>query len=137
MTAPAKGGYFVDPVAAVNSITDAIADNPYLVLIGPGVYTLTQALIMKPFVTMAGSGQEATILTGVISSDESDETSSIVSGADNSTLCDLSIVNNGGSIYSMALYNDHGSPVIQDVTATTSGGNCSRSVYNSCSSPGV
>ena len=53
----AKGkGQFTDPVAAVNSISDASVDNPYLVVIGPGVYTLTQTLVMKEYVDIEGSG---------------------------------------------------------------------------------
>lgn len=68
VTVSPRNGDFTDPVAAVNSITGASAANPYLVLIGPGVYTLTQPLPMKPFVTIAGSGREATTLTGSISS---------------------------------------------------------------------
>lgn len=125
----AKGGDFTDPVAAVNSITDASESNPYLVLIGPGVYTLTQTLVMKPYVTIAGSGQEATILTGAISSGVV-ATSAMVSGADNATLCDLTIENNGGSIASIALYNDNSSPVVRNVTARASGGNGNVGVLN-------
>ncbi len=51
-------GKFTDPVAAVNSISDASAANPYLVVIGPGVYTITQTLVMKPYVDIVGSGEE-------------------------------------------------------------------------------
>jgi len=161
VTVSAKGGDFTSPVAAINSITDAAADNPYLVFIGPGVYTLTQTLFMKPFVTITGSGQEATILTGAISTGANDASSALVSGADNAILRDLTVENNGGSTYSIALFNSGSSPIIQDitisasggtivnygvrnfssspvmtdVTATAFGGNTSYGVYNSSSSP--
>ena len=60
VTVPVGDGDFTDPVAAVDSITDASAAKPYLVMIGPGVYTLTRTLVMKPFVTITGSGQDYT-----------------------------------------------------------------------------
>lgn len=120
VTVSAKGGDFTDPVAAVNSISGATEANPYLVFIGPGVYTLTQTLVMKPYVTIAGSGQNATILTGAISSESFD--SAIVRGADNATLCNLAIKNTGGGEQAFALYNDNSSPIINNVTAIAFGG---------------
>ena len=136
VTVSATGGDYTDPVAAVNSITDASAANPYLVLIGPGVYTLTQTLVMKPYVTVAGSGQGATKLTGAISSSAADENSALVSGADNVVLGDLTIANTGGE-YSIALYNENASPDIRDVTVTAFGGSGSFGVCNSNSSPSM
>jgi hypothetical protein len=50
ITVAKANGKFKDPVAAVNSIIDASVSNPYLVVIGPGVYTITQTLVMKPYV---------------------------------------------------------------------------------------
>ena len=134
VTVSAKGGDFSDPVAAVESITEANESNPYLLLIGPGVYTLTQPLDMKPFVFIAGSGQDVTILTGAISTDLQ-ATSYIVRGADYTTLSDLTIENTGGSNYSTALYNNSSSPFIQNVTATASGGTFNIGVYNNNISP--
>ena len=65
-------------MAAVASITDASALNRYLVVIGPGVYTLSQPLVMKDYVSVAGSGQETTILSGAIGSDNEGSSSAIV-----------------------------------------------------------
>lgn len=136
VTVSTKGGDFTSPVAAVNSITDAAEAKPYLVLIGPGVYTLTQTLVMKPFVTIAGSGRDATILTGAISTGIMiiDANSALVSGADNATLCDLTIKNTGGGVISMALYNDGSSPAIRDVTARASGAIITCGMYSKNSS---
>lgn len=125
-----EGGDFTDPVAAVDSIGDAAADNPYLVMIGPGEYTLTRTLVMKPFVDVFGAGQEATILTGAISTFLYDAASAIVAGADNATLLDLTVRNTGGSGVAIAIYNNGVSPVIQDVTATASGARFNYGVYN-------
>jgi pectin methylesterase-like acyl-CoA thioesterase len=66
ITVAKSGGDFTDPVAAVDSISDASATNPYLVVIAPGVYTVTQTLQMKQYVDIAGSGEEVTKLTGAI-----------------------------------------------------------------------
>jgi hypothetical protein len=58
-----SGGDFTDPIAAVNSITDASAAKPYLVKIMPGVYDLgTASLQMKEYVDVEGSGAENTVI---------------------------------------------------------------------------
>lgn len=134
ITVSTKGGDFTNPVAAVNSITNASGNNPYLVFVGPGVYTLSQTLFMKSFVTIAGAGQDATTLIGAISSSTATETSAIISGADNSTLSDLTVENTGGGDYSIALYNNGTSPVIQGVTAIASGSTSNLGVLNISSS---
>lgn len=55
-------GDFADPAAAVASITDASEANPYLVKIMAGQYVVKDALMMKPFVDLEGSGQGVTSL---------------------------------------------------------------------------
>ena len=67
VTVAKANGIFTDPVAAVNSITDASATNPYLVVIGPGVYTVTSPVVMKPYVDITGSGENVTKITGALS----------------------------------------------------------------------
>ncbi|MHB8790930.1 MAG: pectinesterase [Desulfobulbaceae bacterium] len=129
VTVAAGDADFTDPAAAVNSITDASAAKPYLVQIDAGVYTLTQTLIMKPFVHIAGAGKDATTLTGAISTVSYDASSALVSGADNATLCDLTIENTGGGAIAIAIYNNS-SPTIQDVIVTASGGRHNYGVYN-------
>ncbi len=132
VTVTAKGGDFTDPGAAVNSITDAGANNPYLVLIGPGVYTLTETVIMKPYVSIAGSGRGITTLTGGMSSDAIDSPSSaVISCADNTSLSNLSVINTGGAAtYARAILNDGKSPSIHDLTASSSGTDYSAGIYN-------
>ena len=77
VTVSAHGGNFTDPVAAVNSITDASTSNRYLVVIGPGEYTITQTLIMKPHVDIIGSEKDTTKLRGAISSNSIGSSSAI------------------------------------------------------------
>lgn len=135
VTVAKSNGMFTDPVAAVNSITDASASNPYLVVIGPGVYTITSTLYMKPYVDIAGSGENVTKLTGAISTEYSNASSAIISGADNCALTSLTVENTGGSKFSIALYSSSASTVIRHVTATASGGTYNYGVRNSGSSP--
>jgi len=127
VTVSKTGGDFTDPVAALNSITDASADNLYLVVIGPGVYTMTEPLITKSFVSIAGAGQEVTRLTGTLNG-------SIVSGdACDYTLSDLTIENTGGNQWSTGLSNscylglNSPSPKFEDVTIIVSGGTTTNS----------
>ena len=122
VTVAKANGDFTNPVAAVNSISDASANNPYLVVIGPGVYTLTQTLVMKEYVDIAGSGENVTKLQGAISgSPPVDASSAIISGANNAALSSLTVENTGGSTFSLALYNNNASPMVKNVTATGSG----------------
>lgn len=59
-----SGGDFTDPVAALNSITNASATNPYLVRIMPGVYEIpVTSFNMKDYVDVEGSGPEVTVLS--------------------------------------------------------------------------
>jgi len=115
-------GEITDPVAAVNSITDATAENQYFVVIGPGEFILTETLFMKPFVNIVGSGMIMTRLTGAISSENPDAYSAIVSTTGNAILQDLAIENTGGSYYSIALHNGEEKPLIKNVFAKASGG---------------
>lgn len=56
-------GDFNNPIAALSSITNASANNPYLVVIAPGVYDLgNEMLTLKPFVSIQGSGAQITTL---------------------------------------------------------------------------
>jgi hypothetical protein len=115
ITVAKANGKFTDPAAAVNSITDASATNPYPVVIGPGVYTITQTLIMKPYVDIAGSGENVTKITGALSVAFVTSYSAIVCWADNSALSSLTVENTGGGSYSIALYNGNASPLLTNV----------------------
>jgi len=86
VTVAKANGDFKNPVSAVNSVTDASASNPYLVVIGPGVYTLTQTLVMKEYVEIVGSGENVTRLEGAISTNSLDASSAVISGANNAAL---------------------------------------------------
>lgn len=130
ITVSAEGGDFADPAAALASISGASAADPFLVLIGPGVYTVTKTLVMQPWVTIAGSGREITILTGAVSTVSPYADSAVVSGADNAVLRDLTVINTGGGEYATAVYNGGCDPIIEDVTAAASGGTKNYGIFN-------
>lgn len=135
VTVSASGADFTNPVAAVNSIADASTENPYLVVIGPGVYTLTQTLVMKEYVSIMGSGEQTTRLNGAVSTNTNDAGSSLVSGANNTTLSDLTVENIVvGNLSSIAIYNNNCSPKIINVSTITSGGGSAIGVFNTSSS---
>ena len=134
VTVAKAGGMFTDPVAAMHSITDANETNPYLVVIGPGGYTVTAQLTMKEWVDIAGSGENVTKIKGAIST-VSIPTSAIVSGSNNAALSSLTVENTGGSNYSVASFNS-ASPRLANVTFIASGGAGGNfGIYNYSSAP--
>lgn len=128
VTVAKENGDFSNPVTAINAIGTTLpaasASNPYLVFIAPGIYALTETLTMKEYVSIAGSGQKATKLTGSISTSGYDASSALVSGANNATISSITLENLGGigGKYSFALYNSGTSPDISNVSAIAMGG---------------
>jgi len=59
-----SGGDFTDPIAAINSVTDASESNPYLIKIMPGVYGISTTLTAKNYVDIEGSGRNTTKIIG-------------------------------------------------------------------------
>jgi pectin methylesterase-like acyl-CoA thioesterase len=114
------GGDFSDPIAAINSITDASATNPYLIKIMPGVYTLGSKLSLKSFVDIEGSGEGVTKITGAGLS-----LSAAVVAADSTTtnaeIRNITIESVGPGSMSVALRNT-GSISLSHVSIKASGG---------------
>ena len=150
-----------DIQAIIDNITDASAGNPYLIHLGPGVYDLGFGnIVMKAWVSIQGSGQESTKITGIMSGASTDANSATVAGANNTFLTDLTITNTGtgsitiaifnssvspriervtanalGGIQKFGIRNESSSPIMTDVTASASGGSDNYGVYNTSSSP--
>jgi hypothetical protein len=61
-----KGGDFTSIQTAIDSITDASEENPYLVWVAPGSYQ--EEVTLKPYVTLEGAGERATIISAQVGS---------------------------------------------------------------------
>jgi pectin methylesterase-like acyl-CoA thioesterase len=131
-----SGGQYTDVKTAIDSISDAGPGNPYLVYIGPGAYTVTSPIQLKAYVTVMGSGRDATLLKGAVSSDNKFD-SAVIRGASNATLTQLSVENIGGDDRSIGIYNNGDSPVLDDIAVTASGGVYNSAIYSEFSSPTI
>lgn len=120
-------GDFTSIQAALDSITTASAVNPFLVLVGPGVYT--ERVAMKPFVDVQGSGEGVTTIAQAGSASPDLGT---VAGADDAELRFLTVVNSGGTGGVIGIYNEGVSPRILQVTVevATSAATLATGIWN-------
>ena len=96
-----SGGDFTNIQAAIDSISDAASDNPYLVWVAPGEYS--EAVTMKPYVHLQGAGQEATIITSTSSNGSLPPTQATLVLASDASLRDLTVENSGVGNRNVAL----------------------------------
>jgi hypothetical protein len=122
VTVAKSGGDYTSVQAAIDSITDAAADNAYLVWVAPGVYSET--VRMKPYVHLQGAGQEATVITSDATSNNPIPDRATLVLTQTTSLRDLTVVNNSVGLYNVALLATAGMgrPLVADVTARTWGG---------------
>ena len=85
-----SGGDHTTIQAAIDSISDATAETPYLVWVAPGVYSET--VTVKPHVHLQGAGQDATVITSTISGDVWPPTNATLALTSDSSLRDLTAV---------------------------------------------
>ncbi|MBN2895715.1 MAG: hypothetical protein JXK05_07485 [Campylobacterales bacterium] len=132
VTVAKSGGQYTDVKAAIDSIMDAGATNPYLVYIGPGIYDVNGIITLKPYVSVMGSGTETTMLralSGKVNTDSRDS-SAVIVGANHSAISQLSIENWGGnSTYSIGIYLYNTSMQLDAVDVETWGGNTNYALY--------
>jgi hypothetical protein len=115
-----SGGDYASIQAAIDSITDANSENPYLVWVAPGVYSET--VTMKSHVHLQGAGQEATIITSAVTNDSlpPDQATLVLTWI--TSLRDVTISNHGDGIFNVALLAPNVTRAsITDVTAETQG----------------
>jgi hypothetical protein len=115
-----SGGDYTSVQAAIDSIGDAAADNPYLVWVAPGEYVET--VTMKPHVHLQGAGQEATIITSTVSTSWPPTQATLVLTR-HVSLRDLTVGNSGAGDTNVALLAMAGTTqtLVADVTARTQG----------------
>jgi len=115
---PAESGTAL--LNAVNALTDASCDNPYLVRIEPGVFDLGgAALVMKPCVGIEGGGE---LVTEVRSAGAASTNAGTIVGAANTELRRLTVRNVGGDVAAVAVFANNASLKLTHVTALASGG---------------
>ena len=120
------GGDYASIQAALDSITTASSSNPFLVVVGPGVYS--ERVVMKPFVDVQGSGEGVTKIT---QSGSFDPDFGTVAGADDAELRFLTVENTGGTFGVIGVYNSGVSPRLTHVTVRVDGtANTSYGVFN-------
>lgn len=117
-----SGGDFTSVQAAINSISDAAADKPYLVWVAPGVYV--EQVTMKPYVHLQGAGQGTTLISSSVSSSAWPPTQATLALASDTSLRDLTVVNNGAGNRNVALMATAGvtRTLAADMTARALGG---------------
>ncbi|GHA22070.1 hypothetical protein GCM10008090_34870 [Arenicella chitinivorans] len=109
---------FSNPMDAMAAITDASSLNPYLIVIGPGTYTMGQPLQIKPNVHLAGSGVDVTILEagyGATNLPASAVVTTSGGGSSRVSIRDLSIIQYGFGQYSSTGIYANGPTVIDNV----------------------
>ena len=122
-----SGGDFSSVQAAIDSITAASGESPYLVWIAPGTYN--EVVTMKPFVHLQGAGEGATVISSdissgpVVSERPTTPTAGTLRLAANSTLRDLTVVNTGTNEFHVALWTVDGvaEAVVENVSARAVG----------------
>jgi hypothetical protein len=103
VTVAKENGDFTDPAAAIESIDDASENKPYLVIVAPGVYVLNTQIVMKPFVSLSGSGIDTTIIKGSFSgSSLISSNAALLSMANNTSLSHMTLENNVESLSGFA-----------------------------------
>jgi len=132
VTVGKSGAQFTDVKKALDSITDANSTNPYLIVVGPGRYEITETLELKPYISITGSGMYTTVLSGAISDDRTND-AAIIRTNGGSSISHLSVENRGGSgTDAVGIYFESDVPIfapaidgyygISDVSVKVSGG---------------
>ncbi|WP_306534289.1 hypothetical protein [Geobacter sp.] len=130
MVVAPSGGDFTNPIDALNAITDASADKPYLVKIMPGTYDLgISTLVMKPHVDIEGSGELTTRLRG------SAADAGVVAGASQAELRHLTVEATGTEGTIVGIFNGSAAPRIAHVTVSAEGGKGAYGIYNLMAAP--
>ena len=117
-------------LGSLASITDATASKRYLIKLEPGKYDVQQVqVVMKPYVDIAGSGREATKLLGAPITAPFPYPS-VVNGASNSELRDLSVINvgRGPGTFAIGIFLGGVDTRLTNVKSKASGGDVNEGI---------
>ncbi len=111
-----EGGDFNNLYDAMESISDNSQYNRYTIIIKAGIFIEKYQIIMKPYVNVIGAGQEATILSFDISSNNREDSSAIIlsSNSEISQLTIKTIATTINSTYRIGIYGDEVSNLLVD-----------------------
>lgn len=98
-------GDFTSVVAALDSITDASLNNPYLVWVGPGTYTESSLVQVKSHVHLQGAGPNATRIESSRSASSPGSSAATLQLDELGRVSDLTVRNSGTGTYSIAIYS--------------------------------
>ena len=104
-------------MAALSHVTDNSASRPYLLKMEPGIYDLGgEALLMKPYVDVEGSGEGVTTIRSSI-----DSGFGVVVGSDNAELRDLTVRSTSTGSVGVGFSSDTTAMRLSRVTVVASG----------------
>ncbi|MCB1772988.1 MAG: hypothetical protein KDI88_05190 [Gammaproteobacteria bacterium] len=131
VTVAESGAQFNDLREALASISDASAQNPYIVYVLPGTYTIEDTpLQMKEHVSIIGSGRDETFVVRQVGTGTALADSSLVRGADNASIQHMTLRNDGGGFYSRTIVNENASPALYDLDVLAFGGQINLAINN-------
>lgn len=126
-----QGGDFDSVQSAIDSITDASAENPWLIWIAPGVYP--GQVVMKPFVSLQGAGEDLTILRGFGGEQAPPDGggSATLLGSSQAQISELSVESDGSNqSYAIAIYNNEQSPSMRNLTVRAWAATNNHGIHN-------
>lgn len=124
VTVARSKGDFTNIQSAIDSISDASSSNPYLIYIGPGLYPIgASPITMKEFVSITGSGEGITIISGAKSGTLAGDDHGLVNAASNTSLSNLTVQNFGlnNDLSSAIFISEEENARIENVTAKALG----------------
>ena len=123
-----SGGDFTSIQAAIDSISDASAANPYLIWIAPGIYS--EAVTLKSYVHLEGAGQDTTIITSSTTNTISPPTLATLVMASDTSVRDLTVENVGTGTFNTTLLNAGTNVVVENLTVNSRGsGTTNYAIY--------
>lgn len=97
------GGDFDSVVDALEAAKDASEDEPFVVLVFPGVYPERDLVRVPPFVHLQGVSRTSCILSTSRSANAPSEAAAAISLSDGATLSDLTVRNDGAQAVSIGV----------------------------------